>query len=116
MPSSIEREKARHSHFLSHEDVLLFGEKHLNKKGKISLILPIEEANKCIENCINHGLYLNRKCNVYPKAHKKSHRILLEIGKKEVNIVEQSIIIENKERHHYTSEYKALTKDFYTIF
>lgn len=115
-PENNERKKARHTEFLSYLDILDFSMKNLNKDGKTSIILPVEEGEKCIISSSNFMLHLSKKCYVKPKAHKNNHRLLLEFTNSETQLIESHLIIENNERHTYTKEYKEITKDFYTIF
>jgi len=115
-PEDIERKKARHTTHLSYVDILGFATKNLSNKGKVSLILPVEDGEKCILISNKFELWVSRKCFVQPKAHKKPHRLLLEFTNEKTKVSENNLIIENKERHDYTEEYKAITKDFYTIF
>ncbi len=115
-PIDNERKKARHTEFLSYNDILVFALNNLSKKGRVSLILPIDEGEKCILISEKFNLHISRKCFVQPKAYKTPHRLLLEFSKEKTDISETNLIIEKKERHHYTDEYKAITKDFYSIF
>jgi tRNA1Val (adenine37-N6)-methyltransferase len=115
-PEDSERKKARHTTHLSYVDILGFATKNLSNKGKVSLILPVEDGEKCILISNKFELWVSRKCFVQPKAHKKPHRLLLEFTNEKTKVSENNLIIENKERHDYTEEYKAITKDFYTIF
>ena len=113
---SKERNHARHSNSLHYNDIILFAVDHLSKEGNLSIILPVEQGLLCTINAEKNGLFLTRKCNVYPNAKKNQHRLLLEFSKakKKQNITE--LIIEEKVRHQYTQEYKSLTRDFYIIF
>ena len=115
-PEDSERKKARHTTHLSYVDILGFATKNLSNKGKVSLILPVEDGEKSILISNKFELWVSRKCFVQPKAHKKPHRLLLEFTNEKTKVSENNLIIENKERHDYTEEYKAITKDFYTIF
>lgn len=114
--NSINRNNARHTDTLHYKDILKFTQSYLSKNGILSMILPIKNAEKCIEEAINYGLYLKRKTYLKPIPNKPSHRIAFELTTYEVsNIIENEIIIETGKRHDYTSDYIELTKAFYII-
>ncbi|MBM78664.1 MAG: tRNA (adenosine(37)-N6)-methyltransferase TrmM [Crocinitomicaceae bacterium] len=115
-PENNERKKARHTEFLSYLDIMNFSLKYLSENGKTSIILPVKEGEKCILSSSKCNLHLTKKCYVKPKAHKNSHRLLLEFSKTKTDCIISHLIIENNERHDYTKEYKEITKNFYTIF
>ncbi len=66
--------KARHTDSLHYSDILNFASNHLSKIGVLHLILPVENAEKCIETAIEGGFYLKRICKVQPVPHKNAHR------------------------------------------
>jgi len=113
--NSGEKIKARHTDSLHYSDILEFSSTYLNENGTLHLILPIENAEKCIELGKEQGFYLKRVCTVKPVPHKNAHRLVFELSKSNNNTVSESLIIETGKRHDYSQDYIALTKAFYTI-
>jgi tRNA1Val (adenine37-N6)-methyltransferase len=107
--------KARHTDSLHYSDILNFASIHLSNIGVLHLILPVENAEKCIETAIEGGFYLKRICKVHPVPNKNAHRFLFELTKKATPTITESLIIETGKRHDYSQDYIALTKGFYTI-
>ena len=110
------RSLARHADTLSHGDIINFCKEHLALTGKLTIIFPIEQGNNFIKLCSNIGLNCNRLCKVKPNPEKPPHRLLLEFSFQNQPLVETEITLETGVRHHYTDEYKELTKDFYMHF
>ena len=110
------RNNARHTDSLHYIDILNFAQNHLTKNGVLAMILPVENAEKCIEECVNYGLHLKRKTWVKPVPHKAPHRIVFELTNTLVaKVIEEELIIETGKRHDYTADYIALTNAFYII-
>jgi tRNA1Val (adenine37-N6)-methyltransferase len=42
--------------------------------------------------------------------------MLMEFSLNYKDLLENQLIIEEEQRHHYTNEYKELTKDYYLAF
>ena len=111
---------ARHSDRLSQENIIFFCKKHLSQNGKLAIIYPTDLAIEFMNISYKNGLFCNRLCRVKPNPSKVPHRILIEFSlavtdKKQITL-ESEITIETGVRHHYTNEYKELTKDFYMHF
>lgn len=113
--NSGEKIKARHTDTLHYTDILEFASNHLTTNGILHLILPLENANKCIEISNDYNLFVKRICEVQPVPHKKAHRLVFELTKQQVTTNTENLIIETGKRHDYTKDYIALTKAFYTI-
>jgi len=107
--------KARHTDSLHYSDILNFASIHLSSIGVLHLILPLENAEKCIETAIEGGFYLKRICKVHPVPHKNPHRFVFELTKTATPTITESLIIETGKRHDYSQDYIELTKAFYTI-
>ena len=107
--------KARHTDSLHYSDILNFASIHLSNIGVLHLILPVENAEKCIETAIEGGFYLKRICKVHPVPNKNAHRFVFELTKNATPTISESLIIETGKRHDYSLDYIALTKAFYTI-
>jgi len=107
--------KARHTDSLHYSDILNFASIYLSNIGVLHLILPVENAEKCIETAIEGGFYLKRICKVHPVPNKNAHRFVFELTKNATPTISESLIIETGKRHDYSQHYIALTKAFYTI-
>ncbi len=108
-----QRATARHTETLSHEELISCAEKLLNKTGRIALILPVEEGNKCIEFAKAFGLYCSKLVKVYPKPNAQVKRLLIELSFDEKKTTLSEITIESQVRHSYSAEFTALARDFY---
>ncbi len=111
------RNTARHTLSLSYEEILKACDSLLKKEGKLSIILPPNEAKEFLSVAINFGFYCNRKTEVYPKENKSVERVLMELSRlQEVCKKDALIIQKSDESNDYTNMYMELTKDFYKIF
>jgi tRNA1Val (adenine37-N6)-methyltransferase len=84
--------------------------------GLFTLILPVNESLLFTELALKNNLHINRKCLVKPNYQKAPKRVLLEFSFSKIETIEEELIIETEIRHHYTEEYRNLTKDFYLKF
>ncbi|MDR2651844.1 MAG: tRNA (adenine(22)-N(1))-methyltransferase TrmK [Prevotellaceae bacterium] len=112
----IQRTVARHSASLTQDDLINGIDKILTDTGKFAAIFPYVEANIFIAKASAKNLFCNKKTNIKPNPQKPTKRIMLEFSRIKQNLTENIICIETGERHNYTDEYKALTKDFYLKF
>jgi tRNA1Val (adenine37-N6)-methyltransferase len=113
---SEKRTTARHADSLTHEDIIKAVSALLNPAGRLCLILPFNESLIFKQKAIEHYLYCNKLTFVKPRADKNANRVLMEFSFKEEPAVENELIIEESQRHHYTSDYKFLTRDYYLAF
>jgi len=112
-----QRSYARHADYLPFEELLSGVKKILSPKGKFCLILPTLEAEKFRVLAEKKGFSLSKLLRVKSKADKenaKRHVMQFEFVPTEFS--EETLIIENTERHDYTEAYKQLTKDYYLNF
>ncbi|MBP8033372.1 MAG: methyltransferase [Bacteroidia bacterium] len=115
--SDEQRSFARHADVLPFEELIEGVTKLLDQKGKFCLILPTLEAEKFRAMAQKKGLFLSKLLRVKSKVNKdtdKRHLMQFEFTPTEFS--EQTIAIELDERHHYTDEYKEMTKDYYLNF
>jgi tRNA1Val (adenine37-N6)-methyltransferase len=115
--SDEQRSFARHADVLPFEELIDGVIKLLDVKGKFCLILPTLEAEKFRAMAQKKGLFLSKLLRVKSKVNKdtdKRHLMQFEFTPTEFS--EQTIAIELDERHHYTDEYKEMTKDYYLNF
>jgi len=110
------RTNARHDKSLNVEDILYGSQKLLSANGRLNLILPFQEKYQLQQTSKEHKLFCTRITYVKSLPSKEPKRILLELSRKEKPLNENYLVIENNKRHHFTEEYKELTKDFYLYF
>jgi tRNA1Val (adenine37-N6)-methyltransferase len=115
--SDEKRSNARHADVLPFDDLLDGVIKLLDVKGKFCLILPTLEAEKFRNMAQKKGLYLSKLLRVKSRVDKdtdKRHLMQFEFTPTEFS--EETIAIEEDERHSYTQAYKELTKAYYINF
>ena len=110
------RTTARHTYSLTHKNIIEFCKNYLSVKGKFAIVLPVADGENFIKQSAKINLFCLRKCFVKPNPAKNPHRLLLEFSSSKQITQESEIVIENGTRHHYTDEYKKLTKEFYLDF
>ena len=109
-----QRHSARHMNKLSFEELLKHSKRLLNGEGKLSLIIPENQAEHCIDQAYKNNLKLYRKLVFYPKKESNPERCLLTfiISIAELEIKEETLIHYN-ELNEWTEDYKTLTKEFH---
>lgn len=110
------RTKARHADHLPFEELIAGSIKLLSEKGTLSVVLPVEEGELFIRLARLSGFCLKRKVSVLPNPGKPAKRYLLEFSVQTCDLQISDLRVENGQRHVYSPEYIALTKDFYLKF
>lgn len=113
VPSGSEsRDKARQNRSLPFDHLLHGVSNLLSETGIFSTIIPFKEESKFLKTAVRHRLFARRIARVkgHPEAGIK--RSLLELRFGESDTLTDVLTIE-RERHQYTDDYIALTKDFY---
>ncbi|MDR1756232.1 MAG: methyltransferase [Culturomica sp.] len=106
------RNTARHCIRFSHEELLKKAALLLTPQGRFSLILPPKEAEELIRKASLLSLFPLRITRVKPTPDLPVKRWLIELSRMPVLPEESELVIE-WQRHRYTAEYIALTKEFY---
>ena len=115
--SDEKRSNARHADVLPFDELLEGVIKVLDESGKFCLILPTLEADKFRNMAQKKGLYLSKLLRVKSRVDKDSDkRHLMQFEFKPTEFSEETIAIEEDERHSYTEAYKELTKAYYLNF
>ncbi|MEI8271902.1 MAG: methyltransferase [Paludibacter sp.] len=107
------RTAARHTDLLTHEELIVNALKLLSPVGRICLILPVIEGQKCIEFAETKNLFCSQQVNVYPKPSVETKRLLLEFSLIKTKCKVTELTIESEIRHQYSNEFSLLAKDFY---
>lgn len=118
------RKKARFEDAMPFEILLGAVQNLLSEEGRFNIILPFKREKEFVQLAARGGLLPTRITRVKGTPTSQAKRSLLEFcrfdyvqecfreSKTNPTPTIQTLVIE-KERHHYTSEYIALTKDFY---
>lgn len=115
--NDVERTNARHADMLPHEELLNGVLKLISDKGKFHVILPLKEGELLRDMAEEKKLYLSKLTRVRTRADKSTEkRCLMQFELTRKTFAEDLLTIELDERHNYTEEYKALTKDYYLAF
>ena len=107
------RTTARHTDSLTHEELINDSLKLLSTAGRLCIILPVNEGMQCVDFAQSKELFCTKLVKVFPKPGAVTKRLLLEFGFTKVDTVVSELVIETEERHHYSTEFSALAKDFY---
>ena len=114
LPPDAKRSTARHTHDLSFEELDKAVCRLLADEGRFALILPTAEFERYMSIT---QLHLVRRCDVHPTMGAAIKRVMAEFAKhKTASPFLENITIEQECRGDYTTEYRALTKDFYLKF
>ncbi len=110
------RTSARHTDHLSFDHLLKGVLQLLSSTGKFYIILPTKEGEFFCEMAKNNKLYLTKLTRVFTRSDKPSKRVLMRFECTNRALSEDSIVIEQNERHSYTPAYRELLKDYYMAF
>lgn len=108
----IQRNTARHNDTLTSEQLFENVSQMLCPEGEFSLILPFEQTESAISTGEKYGLHPTRHTRVITRPGLPPKRSLLAFKKHPEEYIPQDLVIE-LERHVYSEEYIALTKEFY---
>lgn len=106
------RQKARFQESLNDLELISGVADLLSPEGLFSIIIPFASFLNFIEIAKTKNLFPRRITHVRGRAESEVKRSLIQFGFGESNPIKNELTIE-VERHHYTSEYIELTKDFY---
>ena len=107
-----QRSTARHTDTLDADRLIGKVSELLTSDGRFSIILPAEQTEDLIRVADEKGLHPSRQTWVITRPGLSPKRILMEFRKIPVTLQPDELVIE-LERHVYSEEYIALTKEFY---
>lgn len=107
-----QRSTARHTDTLDADRLIGKVSDFLTSDGRFSIILPAEQTEDLIRVAGEKGLHPSRQTWVITRPGLSPKRILMEFRKIPVTLQPDELVIE-LERHVYSEEYIALTKEFY---
>ncbi|MFR9668696.1 MAG: methyltransferase [Rikenellaceae bacterium] len=109
-----QRSVARHADSLEIKELIAAVARLLSPQGRFTVVLPIEESRSLdIESC--GVLYLTRRCSVVTQRGKEAKRMLSEYQLTPSTTIENQVLT-IREGGEYSSEYRALTQQFYQEF
>ena len=109
-----DRNNVRHTVKLGHGDLLTAARKLLSKNGKFCVILPLIEGLRFQEVAKNYALYCSKITEVKSRPGGSVERLLMQFEKTQIDApVKDELCIYQPKGQHYSSDYIALTKDFY---
>ena len=106
------RDMARQNQALPFNELISSVAQLLSLEGIFSVIIPFHEEEGFIKLASEYAIFPNRITRVKGNSTSEIKRSLLEFSFTKSTCAVNELIIE-KERHQYTEEYIALTKDFY---
>jgi tRNA1Val (adenine37-N6)-methyltransferase len=113
---NLSRKIARHTDTLSPNELIEHTLRLLSRNGRLCVIYPTTEGLLFRKEAESKQLYCSRMTTVFPNIGAHAKRLLMEFSLMPSAYREDEIVIENKARHDYSTEYIMLTKDFYLNF
>lgn len=108
------RTAARHADGLPLDQLVSGVVRLLSPDGAFSVVLPLPEGESLLRLCLSAGLFLRRRTWVYPmRRSPQPKRVLLSFGFSDAPAREDSLVIEEADRHDYSDAYRRLTSAFY---
>lgn len=107
---------ARHLENISLVDWMQLAAQHTHENGELAMVFPAESWEELHQNMQSTPFHLVKKTEV--KGHEKApvKRVLAHWSKQPLTEAKTNTLIIEKARHHYTEQYRALTKEFYLKF
>lgn len=104
---------ARHTDYLSFQEIIDFSKTHLTPKGILSLILPKNEGDIFEKLALKSDLFLFKKLNISPLPQKTVYRVVLIFSlQKPIHSYVEDVTVYH-EVNKYSQQHKELTKEFY---
>ncbi|MEG9500086.1 tRNA1(Val) (adenine(37)-N6)-methyltransferase [Mannheimia indoligenes] len=109
---NMQRDLARAVQQHTHLDWLIQAKSWLAEKGRITLILPTDTAEKLISQSLEIGLHCVEQWRIFTKSGKTAKRMIVSFSL-QAQVYEQKSLVIYDENNQYTAEFKALTQAFY---
>ncbi len=110
--SNSQRDLARFEEALPFEELVAATSLLLAENGTFAVIIPYKEEKRFVDLCEEVALYPQAITHVRGTATTPVKRSLLAFSRSKVNFLKTELTLEIQ-RHQYTPDYIALTKDFY---
>lgn len=112
LPTSRQRQQARHTTSLSYGELLTSVKRLLLTTGKFATILPTQEGEHFRSSAAEAGLYCARQLAFFPRRQKPQERWLMEFSSSPAPTVTDTLVLYGH-GDEWTPEYKDLTGGFY---
>jgi tRNA1Val (adenine37-N6)-methyltransferase len=104
---------ARHtSDGLSYRDIFTFACERLSTAGRVALVLPADQENDLCRHARMMGFHLFRIMRIRTVPRKDPTRMIVEFSRQRIFEPREELLT-IQDAGNYTSEYLALTRDFY---
>jgi len=113
LPPSPHRSKARHTHSLSHSELIQGVLQLLNENGRLAVILPTIEGINFQELAKTAKLFVNRQLAFFSRDGKPQERWLFELSFQPKEIANETLIL-HAHGEAWSDAYQQLTSAFYT--
>lgn len=110
------RTTARHNLDLSFDELTHGISSVLKPDGRFCAIIPCDQQQAMINAMAEAQFYAVKMLWVHPLPQRPPKRVLMEFKREKSDCIIEALTIETYLRHHYSDEYKALTRDFYMKF
>lgn len=107
------RAKARYSHILTHDDLLIYAQRLLTEDGRFCVMLPCALGELLEQKALNLGWFVSRRTWVKDVIDKAPYIVLLELTRILQVCDEQQLVTHLPGRASYTDQFKQLASDFY---
>lgn len=107
---------ARHDINLNISELSASVDRLLSGDGHCYIIYPTEQCKQFEDKVTEFGMFVSRRLYVSSSPKVEPIRTIVEICRKQSEIQEDSLFIENGVRHDYSEKYRQLTRDFYLKF
>ena len=109
---NLQRDQARQNGFLPFNELIASAAVLLAENGLFTTVIPYKEKDEFVAMAEEKGLYLIKCTFVKGNSTAEVKRVLLAFSKNKTPLESSELVIET-ERHSYTDDYIALTKEFY---
>lgn len=107
---------ARHTDISFFLDLLRVAATHLEVRGSIQLIIPLDVSQAIQQLASDYHLSVSEVINIKSFVDKEAFRQIIRLSKEQAQICKNSdFVIYSREKEH-SMEYRAALKDFFTIF
>jgi tRNA1Val (adenine37-N6)-methyltransferase len=111
-PVNESRSIARHNDPLPFSDLISSVLKLLEPEGKLYIILPNIEGLLFLNLAQQNGLFCHSLLRIRTKQGRPEKRWLMKFGRS-IQPIDDQLMVLQKDEHHYTDEYVAMTKAYY---
>ncbi|MCF0191760.1 MAG: methyltransferase [Marinilabiliaceae bacterium] len=107
------RTMARHALSLTFHELAFFSSRLLTSEGRLTVIIPTYAEHEMTEACGENGLFLCRRVSIFPTPEKPVKRLVLEYSMRQRQTCDEMSLVIEYSRGEWSSEFRALVKDFY---